>query len=660
MVSQFNKEKLDKYFYRTKKAVIQNNIPKTKEYLTHLKFHVLSGGGEHQEQAKSIFLRIFDLIEKESQIKKQAESKNEQLLETVQQNQDAAKLNEQALKDKDESIRQKDLTIVQQQDANRILEARVSQLSSEAEQLRNKLQTDLEALENKLKAEHQVQVAKLKDGLKLTNQRMREATTLLDATRQGHGIEVEALTKRITDCAEELARVKENVIKLTGENAGLVSTNQVVNESIRKLGGLVESINQILLIVSQNLGAAIILIGQTKDASTELMRTIAEQRDQIAELVRTNTTQRDQITELDRTKKLADGQRDGAIRLAREAETRTTEANRLKGEALETARVANEAREKALDDARAAGLSKEQAEQRAIQAETQAREAIEAKNKAEQRTIEIEAQTRDQVAEATRLREQTEQRAIAIAERAREQVTEATRLKDEAVVQARDQVADATRLKEQAEQRANTTEAQARVQVTDATRLKEEAERNFLDADQLKRVAQQRATEALEQARKANEDKNTAEQIAREALAAKSRAEREKEAAEKTNTTLSRELAVANHDKGEILARERTALGTLEAQKQVNSRIRGKLAQAEFNIGEASTTMQAIANSNRKLTQDLGQAQLAKKEAESKLAEEAQLKNDAIAARIQAETDAQQVITQMQQLEAFIRQKLGA
>lgn len=592
MVSQFNKEKLDKYFYRTKKAVIQNNIPKTKEYLTHLKFHVLSGGGEHQELAKSIFLRIFDLIEKESQIKKQAESKTEQLLETVQQNQDATKLNEQALKNKDEAIRQKDLTISQQQDANHILEARVFQLSSEAEQLRNKLQKDLEALESRLKTEHQAQVVKLKDGLKLTNQRMKEATTLLDDTRQGHGVEVEALTKKIIDCAKELARVKENVIKLNGENDGLVSTNQVINESVRKLEELVDNINQILLIVSQNLGAAIILIGQTKDASTELMRTIAEQRDQIAELARTNT-------ELDKNKKLAENQRDGAIRLAREereekknaiilkseAESRATEATRLKVEALETVRVANEAREKAFNDARAAGLSKEQAEQRAIQAEIQAREAVEAKNKAEQRTIEIEAQ--------------------------------------------------------------------ARVQVADATRLKD-------DANVLKRAAEQRAADALEQARKANEDKNTIEQQAREALAAKTRADREKEAVEKTNTTLSRELALANYDKGEVLARERTALDTIDAQKQVNSRIRGKLAQAELNIGEASTTMQAIANSNRKLTQDLRQAQLAKTEAEAKLAEEAQLKNDAIAARIQAEADAQQIITQMQQLEAFIRQKLGA
>ncbi len=441
MVQQFNKKKLDKYFYRTRKAILQNNIPKTKEYLSHLKYYVLSGGGKYEEEARTLFASITSLVNEIPKMKSESQAQTQQLQETVQkqkeaivakdaavkQQQDLVQARDASIRQKDDSIRQKDeairqkddairqkdetirqqeglvqardATIQQQQATNATLETRVEELTKQAQTLREQLTRELADLETRLKAESETQITKLRgekesqtQQYKATLQRAKtqisESVQALGVAERKHESEIQALTKRITDCAEELARVKSEAEALTNRNAALNIVNQKAIENIEKLNQLVVSIKGILQAVNQNLGSAIILIGQTQNASVELMRTIQEQREQIdrlttayAEANRLKAEAESKAEEANRLKGMAEQQAQEANRLNDEAQVAVLDANRLKEAALKRAQ---DAEKKQAETVSAALKSMEQTDALKEQAVSQARIANEKAEKAEE------------------------------------------------------------------------------------------------------------------------------------------------------------------------------------------------------------------------------------------------------------------------------------
>ncbi len=274
MVGQINREKVDKYFYRLRKAFGQNNKEKSQEYLSHLKYHVMVGGVNEQVEQQ--------ITNKLGQIN--------QLIDRINQDAELTKEHSKAKFD--------------------WVQAEKDKLKRSLEKTREELQTTLDTLAGVIESAKQAStIAKTQFDAAITTKdeqiRQLEETSGLSETQQGDAIK--ELTRQVAKQSEEIktkdARIEElqnELDKIIGEkaaeleaektkstqvlNAEKARSTQELTELRHEMSAMRDSVKGILTTTKDNMNIAIQKVAALKSANTSLLAEMQKQTETIANL----------------------------------------------------------------------------------------------------------------------------------------------------------------------------------------------------------------------------------------------------------------------------------------------------------------------------------------------------------------------------------------
>ncbi len=258
MSRQINEEKVNKYFYRLRKAVQDNNREKSNEYFTHLKYHTMVGGDPTVEEA--ISAKLGEINQIIGAIKTDAEKtkKNYQERLTWLGNQKEA-------------------------------------LQREIKQLRDQAQAKMSALEVKLneasqsiqKASEETAAEKAKSEAVLKAKNDEIANLTRAATQTGDerekeiaqlGAQITKLTAELAEKAENISRLQEDIDRMTGEKT---SESEKLKGEISQLK---EKVNTLITTIERNMQTATEKVAQLKTTNSQLLAQMQAQNQQITAL----------------------------------------------------------------------------------------------------------------------------------------------------------------------------------------------------------------------------------------------------------------------------------------------------------------------------------------------------------------------------------------
>jgi chromosome segregation ATPase len=277
MVEQFNEEKVNKYFYRLRKAFVQNNKEKSQEYLSHLKYHVMVGGDDNKTINEQIGEKLGKISELITNINTETNLKLVDFKKQI-----ADKENELVLLREDLKKNTVDLELAIQE------KAKLSDALKQASEQTQKAETTAKDLGDKYTAE----LDELKKRLSVS-----------DAT-------IEKTSKSILDNSEEMTKKDSEITTLRQRVEVLTTSNESEKQAkeveIAKLTGLKQSIGDILKVLAQNMTVALTQVASLEKSNQDLVNNVAASAAKITELdnqVKTATAEKQAaIAERDQAK----------------------------------------------------------------------------------------------------------------------------------------------------------------------------------------------------------------------------------------------------------------------------------------------------------------------------------------------------------------------
>jgi hypothetical protein len=287
MVKQINQEKVNKYVYRLRKAFGQNNKEKSKEYFSHLKYHVMTGGDPTaDEQIGEKLSRINELIanitsgttttleglraEKTrldgeiSGIRNELAAKNAELATAIRN----LEASEGKRTEASAKLRE---ALEKNTQAKQMLEALKISNQDAINALKKKQQEDIiELTQNYESGKNELRAQGDKEKNKAIDEKTREIAEKV--------LEIEELTQTLASKGTEIDDLRRNLQQL-GEEKELEKL-QLSQQLERTRAGL----ELIITTVKQNLGATKAMVTKLKSDNAELVRQLGESQARVTEL----------------------------------------------------------------------------------------------------------------------------------------------------------------------------------------------------------------------------------------------------------------------------------------------------------------------------------------------------------------------------------------